>query len=340
MQVVFRSLLVVTIATWTACSLNDHGLNGDAGRTGNDSGAVSPQGVAGGGGSTTSSSPGTAGTMAPTTGAAGTGAVPTGGATGGGAPDPMGAGGGAGNGTAGTGPDPTSGGAGNPAGGGVGGATGGGAGGATAGGAGGSSASGATGTTTGAGGVMGEQGCADGTREGFVDRVKYPRIAACAGGWETPGLSSSDSLSPQCERRAGNDGDRSDGRGCSVTDLCALGWHVCDSARSLAGIVTGCDDAIAPSGVNHVYFLTRQRGTGLDCDANNQTGTNNVYGCGNIGSTADKTCAPFTHMLRDSDCQAEAPWQCAHGPIGTSQDEYEVVTKTGPSRGGVLCCHN
>jgi hypothetical protein len=45
-------------------------------------------------------------------------------------------------------------------------------------------------------------------------------------------------------------------------------------------------------------------------------------------------------MLRDTDCQADWPWTCAEGPIGTSQNEYGVVTKAGPNKGGVLCCKN
>ena len=55
-----------------------------------------------------------------------------------------------------------------------------------------------------------------------------------------------------------------------------------------------------------VFFVTRQRAGGLACDATTRTGANNLYGCGNIGSAADKSaCAPFTRMLRDSDCQVE-----------------------------------
>jgi hypothetical protein len=190
-------------------------------------------------------------------------------------------------------------------------------------------------------GTQGEIGCSDNTREGYLDRFKYPRIAACEGAWDEPGLSSLDARAPQCNRRAGNDGDRSDGRDCSVTDLCASGWSVCDSGKTvLTAAPTGCADAIAPYGQSHVFFLTRQRGTGLVCDANNQVGTNNLYGCGNIGSPADKSCAPFKTMLRDTDCQADWPWTCAEGPIGTSQNEYGVVTKAGPNKGGVLCCKN
>ena len=124
-----------------------------------------------------------------------------------------------------------------------------------------------------------------------------------------------------------------------MADLCAAGWSVCETDRAVAQLADSCDDAIAPFGDRPVFFVTRQRGQGLDCPGpGNQNGTNNLYGCGDIGSTADKSCAPFTHMLRDSDCQEEPPWSCADGPLGNSQDEYSVVTKLGSGLGGVLCC--
>jgi hypothetical protein len=345
MQVELRCLLVMVVLTSAACALNEHGLSGDGGHVTHDSSAVTPLGAAGAGGAPTSGTPGAAGTMPILSGVGGTAAVPTGGS--GGATDATGAGGGAIAGAGSTGADAggTNGaGAAGTNGPGVGGTNGTGAGGtngagANGAGAGGSSAAGTAGSTTGAAG-MGERGCADGTREGYLDTAKYPRIAACAGGWETPGLASFDSRSPQCDRRGGNDGDRSDGRGCSVADLCASGWSVCNTALSVSVISGGCQDALAPSGDKPVFFVTRQRGTGLLCDPNNVMGTNNLYGCGNIGSAADKTCAPFAHMLRDSDCKSLGTWVCADGPIGTSQDEYDVVTKAGSSAGGVLCCKN
>jgi hypothetical protein len=101
----------------------------------------------------------------------------------------------------------------------------------------------------------------------------------------------------------------------------------------------GCQVAVV--GTKPVFFVTRQRATGLVCDTGAYpTGTNNIYGCGNIGSNADRSCAPLTNMMRDSDCLMNPPWMCSDGPIGTSQDEYDVVTKADSTRGGVLCCHD
>jgi hypothetical protein len=372
MQVGVRGLLALALACGAAaCMVNEHGLGSmDAGRP--VSGSAGTQGQAGTGplpgdagsngmitGLAGATGTGMAGDGAPTgaagdaagtgpdpmtgaagdtSGAAGTnngGAGVTGGVAGdgGGAGSGM-AGGGAGDGAAGTsGKAGTSGAAGQGA-----------AGiGAAGTGAAGSSAAAGKGGNGGAGspGMQGEIGCSDGTREGYLDRYKYPKIAACEGAWDDPGVGSLDSRMPQCNRRSGNDGDKTDGRGCSVADLCAAGWSVCETAKAVsAAAPSGCGDAIAPYGDTPVYFLTRQRGTGLTCDVTNNTqGSNNLYGCGTIGSAADKSCAPFTKMLRDSDCKVYSPpWFCMDGPLGTSQNEYNVVTKSGPSKGGVLCC--
>jgi hypothetical protein len=331
MQVVFRNLLAVSFLVWAAsCALDDHGLGGTDARGGSagsgsaltGGGGTSPTGVGGtgvsnGGGGTGTATAGATGSagdggVAGTTGSAGdSGNSGTSGAAG----DPGAAGTGSSSGIAGT-----SGAAGTAA---------------AAGTSGSAGTSGAAGTS-----APGQIGCADGSREGYLDRVKYPKIAACSGAWEEAGLVSADSKTPQCDRRSGNDGDRIDGRGCSVADLCAAGWHVCESAKVVATHAASCADATAPFGDTAVFFVTRQRGTGLLCD-DTQGGTNNLFGCGagsNFGSAADKSCAPFSRMLRDSDCSSNFPWTCAEGPIGTSQNELGVVTKRGSGKGGALCC--
>jgi hypothetical protein len=181
-------------------------------------------------------------------------------------------------------------------------------------------------------------GCADGTREGFTSVANYPDIAACAGGWQIPGFVGPGAMSPACERRGGNDGARPDGEGCSVADLCAEGWHVCESAHEFSTKATDCRDALSTAGGALVFYGTRQRGPDKTCDPSNQTGTNNVFGCGNFGSPAMAACAPFTHMIRDADCKANPPWMCVDGPIDYNVSELLDITKPGPAHGGVLCC--
>jgi hypothetical protein len=320
MPLASRSLLALCLSIGVAsCSLDDHGLGAmDARPPGFDGGALT--GAAG------SSSTGQAGDIGSSGGAGTNGAAGT---------DPTGAAGTAPSGAAGTSPTGAAGS----------GAAGDGAAGTDPTGAAGSAPSGAAGTSpTGAAGsgnpILGQIGCSDGTREGYLDRAEYQKIAACSGAWEDPGLVSGGSRTPQCERRAGNDGDRDDGRGCSVADLCASGWHVCTGAKEVAALGTTCTDAVAPfDDDDDVFFVTRQRATGLLCD-DTGIGTNNLYGCGTIGTTADRSCAPFTNALRDSDCQSNFPWVCSFGPVGTSQEELNVVVKRSSSRGGVLCCRD
>ncbi|MDB4982405.1 MAG: Type fimbrial biosis protein PilY1, partial [Myxococcales bacterium] len=211
----------------------------------------------------------------------------------------------------------------------------------TTGAAGTSGAAGTTGTagTSGTAGTMGVSihGCSDGSREGFLDTTKYPSVAACSGAWDEPGLSSTASRVPKCNRHAGNDGERPTGGGCSAADLCAVGWRVCENADVLAGISGGCNDAIAPFADSRVFFVTRQHSNGIVCSATAQ-GANNVYGCGNFGGTSDHSCNPLTRLLRDSDCDNNAPWSCSSGTLGMDFNELDQIVKGGPLHGGVLCC--
>jgi hypothetical protein len=330
------SLLVVTLAFFSmvaACVLNHAGLDTTPGQTDvlvpDDGGAIGAAGAAG-----TPATTGTAG------GAAGSSVSPTGVAGGGsgeaGAPGLAGSGG---AGAAGTG----------VAGDGTAGAAGGAAGAAGATGEAGAGAAGSPGEpdagAAGAAGADGQPdalpssaiGCADGTREGLLLVTRFPDIAACSGGWTVPGLVTPETMSPQCDRAAGNDGARPDGDGCSVADLCAEGWHVCESAKEVAAKAKNCDEAF-PGGAVKMFFATRQRGPMITCDPMNLEGTNNVYGCGNFGSNAAAACAPFMHMLRDADCKGNRPWMCEEGPINYNVDELGDVTKPGSDHGGVLCC--
>ena len=183
-----------------------------------------------------------------------------------------------------------------------------------------------------------EVGCSDGTREGYTSLTKYPRVAACSGAWDEPGLISTQAQRPQCNRKSGNTGSNTDGAGCSAADLCAAGWHVCTSAQELADVPNGCADATSAfTGFNSVFFATAQHAQALSCTTNGQ-GMNNVYGCGNFGSPPDHSCQPLDRFLHDTDCSNVPPWSCSNGPPGTSQTELDDITKSGSSHGGVLCC--
>jgi hypothetical protein len=314
---------MAALATVAACRLNSTGLGAaDAGRT---STAGAGGGSAGGGSAGALSLPGDdASSAVGSSGVAGVGDAGSGGVV-------AGAGSGGDDGVAGV--TGTTGGAGDGDG---------------AGSSGSGEEGGQGGSAAGAGGAAGTMsmpdaatvspmGCADGTREGLQPLLAYPNVAACAGGWQIAGFVAPETLTPQCDRRAGNDGDLPDGEGCSVADLCAEGWHVCESAQEFSTKAKDCGDAF-PGGAVPEFYATRQRGPDKTCDPMNLTGTNNVYGCGNFGSAAMAICAPFMHMLRDADCKANPPWMCVNGPINYSITELLDVTKPGSARGGVLCC--
>jgi hypothetical protein len=196
-------------------------------------------------------------------------------------------------------------------------------------------------------------GCADGIRDAFRDRERYPRIAGCAGGFANPGLSRA--MSPTCARGAGDDGTNPSGTGCNATDLCAPGWHVCTSAMDVATHASdGC--AGASDGPPSSFFATRQTGpgcghcaTGTDpsCGSNDcragcvQTGrtTNDIFGCGGLGDVPQpSSCAPLDRFSNNICTALRAPWRCDGDPAGLR--ESDLVVKPGPDAGGVLCCRD
>ncbi len=174
-------------------------------------------------------------------------------------------------------------------------------------------------------------GCSDGEREGFVDQAAFPNIAGCAGGFQVPGVSLV--RVPSCARQGGDDGFAPEGAGCNVSDLCQVGWRVCASAQDVEShSATGtCDGAVA-EGDASLFFATRQSGPGVrTCDA---MGTDDLFGCGNLGAAPDTSCAPLDRFS-DNLCEGLSdPWAC--GTDG--KEEAASVVKAGAGAGGVLCC--
>lgn len=174
-------------------------------------------------------------------------------------------------------------------------------------------------------------GCADGKRELFNDEVASPTVAGCSGAFDVPGVTTLASMAPSCGREAGDDGNNRDGVGCSVADLCAVGWHVCERSAE----VSACSiDTAGPA-----FFVTRVSTTdgSLMCT---QGGSDNLVGCGiDVGQPPDPadSCGALNTVLIFSKCDSELPaWWC-----GASTDvEAEVVTKSGRDEGGALCCRD
>ena len=178
-------------------------------------------------------------------------------------------------------------------------------------------------------------GCADRTREGFVDMNTYPAIAACAGAWSLPGLRD---VTAACGYKAGNDGELISGVGCSAADLCDPGWHVCqtnlDVAQSLPIADRTCNGLGAAA---ETFFATAQGGPGGDCAVTNNL-NDDFVGCGTYGITAKSNCTPLDRTTNNM-CSAFASiggWNC---PV--YNDEVHTVTKSDPLMGGgVLCCRD
>ena len=186
-------------------------------------------------------------------------------------------------------------------------------------------------------------GCADQSREGYIDVVTYPSIAACNGAWQTPGLIADNTRVPTCNRQSGNTGNIRDGNGCTVADVCASGWHVCESAAEVNALAVDCTAALAPFGNTSVFFVTRQRAFSVNggapmCSVTNTVGSNNLHGCGTFGITEDQSCAPFPLQAQEQQCLANSPWSC--GEQTNDATEADDVMKNSSVGGGALCCRD
>lgn len=187
--------------------------------------------------------------------------------------------------------------------------------------------------------VVNPVGCSDGTREAFTNVQTHPNIAGCSGGFSVAGVTTQNSMSPQCNRIAGNSSANTSGNGCSVEDLCANGWHVCNSSAEVqmkSG--TGACDTVSMLS-STAMWITRQSADGPgNCIMG---GHNNILGCvlGNTGALQVGTnCAPLDGEMWYGQCANFAPWQC--GNQNTALQEADLVTKGGSDHGGVICCKN
>jgi hypothetical protein len=191
-------------------------------------------------------------------------------------------------------------------------------------------------------------GCADGTREGFTDPAAWRAIAGCAGAWTVPGLHSPWARAPQCARTAGNHGSNPMGNGCSIADLCAAGWHVCEGGDDVRGSSpTECESA-APAGFA-VFFVSRAGASqyglcsarsgveGAADPAYDEAFTNDLHGCGSFGPSEVPLCQPFDRRMSFVDCLGTGGiWAC--GAADDHLAEANLVFKTGLGLGGALCC--
>jgi hypothetical protein len=184
--------------------------------------------------------------------------------------------------------------------------------------------------SSGAGGTIDPIGCADGEREGFVSEAAFPSIAACSGGWSLPGVLGPPA--PACVHTGGDDGLNAGGLGCSASDLCSVGWHICSGPADVSA--SGAPDCGALAPTIDGFFAIAQSGPGLGmCGA----GANDVFGCGTVGAVPDPaTCSPVDRFSNDLCVALPAPWACGADNL----NEAAQITKAGPDVVGVLCCRD
>jgi hypothetical protein len=182
-----------------------------------------------------------------------------------------------------------------------------------------------------------ELGCADGSREAFASVAHWGNVAGCAGAWTVPGLLSPEARTPSCGRAAGNDGANRWGEGCSVADLCALGWHVCRDASEVGRQSgSGCESALLGESFGFFLVLAGASAQGI-CSPDRQA-RNDLHGCGNLGQPQSAGCQPLNRRMTFADCQASGVWSC--GGLDDHLMEAALVTKKDPTQGGALCCRD
>ncbi|MFT7581121.1 MAG: MYXO-CTERM domain-containing protein [Myxococcota bacterium] len=221
-------------------------------------------------------------------------------------------------------------------------------------------------------------GCADASREGFLDVTSYPLVASCGGAWNTPDPFDD----PSCNRVAGNHGLNAAGDGCGPQDLCATGWHVCygpdDVAERTGG---GCADAVDGNYPNFetgalaaevslppgaAFFATSTRTVadvgcveGVNTVAMDESYLqDNVFGCGNMGDGMepaecgglDREARTLCAYLRDTGVTSAGQLPAtAYGYstepewawlCGTDagSELINVVKSLTDRQGGVMCC--
>ena len=201
-------------------------------------------------------------------------------------------------------------------------------------------------------------GCADGTREAFADRTRFPLIAGCSGAWSLPGIFPAIPAAALAAcATLGNSSTTApaNGAGCASSNLCARGWHICNGGEVTPRTgATGCAaDTAAPA---TSFFAAAVSGTGcgvcalrsgtltgtactsVSCAANcRESGdlNNDFFGCGTLGSLVSTACDGLNRFSGNDCASLGAPWAC-----GGSTQESRTVTKTTAAAGGVLCCRD
>lgn len=188
-------------------------------------------------------------------------------------------------------------------------------------------------------GAPSDVGCADGTREGFPSLDDWHDIAGCSGAWTVAGALAPAARDPRCARAGGNDGARPFGEGCAISDLCAAGWHVCETPDEVHRLSSsGCEGAVVDDADRRLFIVLGGASPQGACYPD-PAAANDLHGCGGaVGLSESASCDPLDHRMGFADCKASGVWQC-----GTDADhlrEAAIATKLDSSMGGALCCRD
>ena len=155
-------------------------------------------------------------------------------------------------------------------------------------------------------------------------------------------------VTPACNREAGNSGLNPLGTGCNLSDLCAQGWHVCYGAVDvLDRNPLGCG-GIMECAQSPAFFLARTSSVGaFDCSQDSTKfggpGTSNdLFGCGDLGCPTTlgkcgggKNCDPLNDCkdcLPGMSCQDQtdcSPKSCFPLTLGSHDLCKSIKVKPG-----------
>ncbi|HUS30003.1 MAG TPA: hypothetical protein VMZ53_15965 [Kofleriaceae bacterium] len=178
-------------------------------------------------------------------------------------------------------------------------------------------------------------GCADDTREAFLDEMLFPEIAGCAATWNgTPSM-----RAPRTGSACGN------GAVCAVpADACGDGWHVCEDSGNPADLSTRVSgaDCHTGGGVATGTFITASSHCSACANGCAAVEVDCVY-------APPYGCAPTTSICSESVCCGPDCYQThnCHGAVFAAPDTWingafsaPCGAMPGNMQTGVLCCRD
>lgn len=162
-------------------------------------------------------------------------------------------------------------------------------------------------------------GCADGTREAFVDPVTFPNIAGCGAVWQ----GAMDLRAPASGIPCGNASD------CNTpADACAAGWHICGTGGDPAELSSKMSNAtcLSPPGR---YVMAMQH-----CTTFGPCVYDVPFGCAPSNACSEPVCCGSGCITTQGCTGAVYPMTGIGGSIGNGCGALLASETT-----GVLCCH-